>query len=113
MQRPSAWFSARNACCAYHARPLMGLPSGSAAAAAAATAAARASTPSPATARSIADCSALGVWMTKRGAWANLEAASLQAAIELENRTQIMVRGTGDLARAAAALTARKRPDPH
>ncbi len=66
-----------------------------------------------ATARSIADCSALGVWMTKRGAWANLEAASLQAAIELENRTQIMVRGTGDLARAAAALTARKRPDPH
>ena len=66
-----------------------------------------------ATACSIADCSALGVWMTKRGAWANLEAASLQAAIELENRTQIMVRGTGDLARAAAALTARKRPDPH
>jgi enoyl-CoA hydratase len=66
-----------------------------------------------ATARSIADCSALGVWMTKRGAWANLEAASLQAAIELENRTQIMVRGTGDLARAGAALTARKRPDPH
>ena len=65
------------------------------------------------TARSIAGCSALGVWMTKRGAWANVEAASLQAAIELENRTQIMVRGTGDLARAAAALTARKRPDPH
>ena len=63
-----------------------------------------------ATARAIAGCSALGVWMTKRGAWANVEAASLQAAIELENRTQILVRGTGDLARAAAALTARKRP---
>ena len=65
-----------------------------------------------ATARAIAGCSALGVWMTKRGAWANVEATSLQAAIELENRTQIMVRGTGDLARAAVALTARKRPDP-
>lgn len=63
-----------------------------------------------ATARAIADCSALGVWMTKRGAWANVEAGSLQAAIELENRTQILVRGTGDLARAAAVLTGRKPP---
>lgn len=62
------------------------------------------------TARAITDCSAMGVWMTKRGAWANVEAASLLAAIELENRTQIMLRGSGDLARAAAALTGRKRP---
>ena len=60
-------------------------------------------------ARSIAANSAFGVWMTKRGTWANLEAASLQAALELENRTQILARTTGDLARAAAALTNRPR----
>jgi enoyl-CoA hydratase len=58
-------------------------------------------------ARSIAANSAFAVWMTKRGAWANLEAGSLQAALELENRTQILARTTGDLARAAKALTSR------
>ena len=60
------------------------------------------------TARLIAANSAFGVWMTKRGAWANAEAASLQAAIELENRTQILARTTGDLQRAAEALLARR-----
>lgn len=59
-------------------------------------------------ARSIAANSAFGVWMTKRGGWANLEAGSLQAAIELENRTQILARTTGDLARAAEALVTRR-----
>jgi enoyl-CoA hydratase len=47
--------------------------------------------------------------MTKRGTWANVEAGSLQAAIELENRTQILARTTGDLGRAADALIARRR----
>lgn len=37
------------------------------------------------------------VWMTKRGMWANLEASSLSAALELENRTQILSRTTGVL----------------
>ena len=60
------------------------------------------------TARAIAANSAFGVWMTKRGAWANAEAGSLQAAIELENRTQILARTTGDLQRAAEALMARR-----
>ena len=46
--------------------------------------------------------------MTKRGAWANVESASLQAAIELENRTQILARSTGELAKAAEALLARR-----
>jgi enoyl-CoA hydratase len=59
-------------------------------------------------ARSIVANSAFGVWMTKRGAWANVESASLQAAIELENRTQILARTTGDLAQAAEALLARR-----
>ena len=64
------------------------------------------------TARAIAANSAFGVWMTKRGVWANAEAGSLQAAIELENRTQILARTTGDLARAAKELLGQKRiPD--
>lgn len=45
----------------------------------------------------IAGNGAMAVWMTKRGAWANLEAASLTAAIELENRTQVVMLGTGSL----------------
>lgn len=53
-------------------------------------------------AAAIRDNGRMGTWMTKRGMWANLEAASLQAALELENRTQILMRGTGSLARLAA-----------
>lgn len=49
----------------------------------------------------IAANDAFAVWMTKRGAWANLEAGSLQAAMELENRTQMLTRTTGALAAAA------------
>lgn len=43
----------------------------------------------------------MGTWMTKRGMWANLETPSLQAAIELENRTQAFMLGVGGLARSA------------
>ena len=53
-------------------------------------------------ARAIAGNGAIGTWMTKRGMWANLEAGSLQAAIELENRTQTFMLGTGGLAARAA-----------
>ncbi|WP_256735031.1 enoyl-CoA hydratase-related protein [Variovorax sp. dw_954] len=60
-------------------------------------------------ARAIRANSAFGVWMTKRGTWANAEAGSLQAAIELENRTQILTRTTGELARAAQDLLARRK----
>lgn len=63
-------------------------------------------------ARAIAANSAFGVWMTKRGTWANAEAGSLQAAIELENRTQILARTTGELARAAQALHSRRKKPP-
>ncbi len=61
-----------------------------------------------ATARAIAAHDAFGVWMTKRGAWANAEAPSLAQAIELENRSQILAQSTGGLWRAAEALVARK-----
>lgn len=53
-------------------------------------------------ARNIAANGRLATWMTKRGMWANLESVSLSAAIELENRTQILMRGTGGLAARAA-----------
>lgn len=61
-------------------------------------------------ARTIAANSPFAVWMTKRGAWANVETGSLQAAIELENRTQILTRTTGELAAAATAHLARRKP---
>lgn len=53
-------------------------------------------------ARAIADNGQVGIWMTKRGMWANLETGSMQAAIELENRTQTFMLGTGGLAARAA-----------
>jgi enoyl-CoA hydratase len=62
-------------------------------------------------AQSIAANSAFGVWMTKRGGWANLECASLAGAIELENRTQILARTTGELQRAAEAMLRKKKQD--
>ncbi len=58
-------------------------------------------------AEAIATNSEFGVWMTKRGMWANVETPGLQAAIELENRTQILARSTGDM---QAAMDARGRP---
>jgi len=62
-----------------------------------------------ATAREIAANDAFAVWMTKRSAWANVEASGLHSAIELENRTQILARTTGALERAAQALMARRK----
>lgn len=52
-------------------------------------------------AQSMAANGKMGLWMTKRGMWANLETSSLSAAIELENRTQILMRSTGSLAARA------------
>lgn len=49
----------------------------------------------------IASNDAFGIWMTKRGAWANAETGALAAAMELENRTQMLTRTTGGLAAAA------------
>jgi enoyl-CoA hydratase len=59
----------------------------------------------------IVDNSPFGIWMTKRGMWSNVEITSLQAAIELENRTQVLARTTGDLQAAAARFLARRRED--
>jgi len=53
------------------------------------------------TASLIAANSPFGVWMTKEVMWSNLEVSSLQAAIDLENRTQILSSMTGSEGKSA------------
>jgi enoyl-CoA hydratase len=60
-------------------------------------------------AREIAANSPMGVWMTKEVMWSQLEVGSLQAGIDLENRTQILSSFNGDMAEAVAAFL-EKRP---
>jgi enoyl-CoA hydratase len=52
-----------------------------------------------------------GVYMTKIGLWANLDAPSLRHAIELENRTQVLGTFTGNMTEAATAFVEKR--DPH
>lgn len=52
-----------------------------------------------------------GVWMTKEVMWSQLEVGSLQAGIDLENRTQIMTSMTGDMAEAVQAFVEKRAPD--
>lgn len=59
----------------------------------------------------IAVNSPLGVWMTKEVAWSNLEVTSLQAGIDLENRTQIMTTFSTDHPEAMAAFLQKRSPD--
>ncbi len=49
-----------------------------------------------------------GVESTKQVLWANLEASSLQAALQVENRSQILSSTSGELKEAAAAFATRK-----
>ncbi len=49
-----------------------------------------------------------GVEMTKQVMWANLDAANLEAALHLENRTQILAGTGGGIMEAAAAFVDRK-----
>jgi enoyl-CoA hydratase len=52
-----------------------------------------------------------GLAMTKKVLWSNLETGSLEAAIDLENRNQLLVRlTTQNLAEAIAARKARRPP---
>ena len=56
--------------------------------------------------------SEFGLTMTKHVFWSNLSAPSLDVAIALENRTQILAGNTGDLQRAATAFVGRERTNP-
>ena len=62
------------------------------------------------TARLIAANSPWGVRMTKEVMWSQLEVASLQAGIDLENRTQVLSSMTGDMREAVAAFLERRPP---
>ncbi len=48
--------------------------------------------------------------MTKQTMWSNLEIASLHAAIELENRNQLLAGYTGNLDEAIAAFREKRKP---
>lgn len=47
---------------------------------------------------------------TKQVMWSNLDAPSLEAAIELENRTQVLALTSADFAEALAAFREKRRP---
>ena len=59
----------------------------------------------------IAANSPLGVRMTKEVMWSQLEVGSLQAGIDLENRTQIMTSFSEDTAEAMAAFLEKRPPE--
>jgi enoyl-CoA hydratase/carnithine racemase len=61
-------------------------------------------------ARSIADNNAYGVWQTKIGLNAALDAPSLRHAMEIENRTQILSGFTNNPAEAAKAHQEKRTP---
>ena len=54
--------------------------------------------------------SCFGIMMTKQTMWANLEINSLAAAIELENRNQLLAGYTGNLDEAIAAFRDKRPP---
>ena len=53
--------------------------------------------------------SPFGLALTKETLWASLEVGSLQSAVALENRTQLLAGHTGNLQEASAAFR-EKRP---
>jgi enoyl-CoA hydratase len=62
------------------------------------------------TASAMCELSPFGLTMTKQVLWANLEAGSLGAAIELENRNQLLAGYTGNLDEARAAFREKRKP---
>jgi enoyl-CoA hydratase len=62
------------------------------------------------TARRIVANSPWGIRMTKEVMWSQLEVGSLQAGIDLENRTQVLSSMTGDMREAVAAFLEKRSP---
>ncbi len=54
--------------------------------------------------------SEFGVYMTKIGLWANLDAPSLRHAMQLENRTQVLGTFTGNMREAGQAFVDKRPP---
>ncbi|QHG81902.1 MULTISPECIES: enoyl-CoA hydratase/isomerase family protein [Rhodococcus] len=63
------------------------------------------------TAEAIAQNSPFGVWMTKEVMWSNLETPSMRAAIDLENRTQILSSLTRDHKEAVVSFLEKRPPE--
>ncbi|MDF3309226.1 enoyl-CoA hydratase/isomerase family protein [Rhodococcus sp. NPDC057014] len=63
------------------------------------------------TAEAIAQNTPFGVWMTKEVMWSNLEVPSLRAAIDLENRTQILAAMTKDHREAVKSFLEKRPPE--
>jgi len=59
----------------------------------------------------ICDFSPFGVFATKQVMWANLDVPSLETAIQLENRNQIMAGASGETEEAARAFFEKRKPD--
>ncbi len=59
----------------------------------------------------ICDFSPFGVFATKQVMWANLDVPNLEAAIQLENRNQIMAGASGEVEEAAQAFFEKRRPN--
>jgi enoyl-CoA hydratase len=55
--------------------------------------------------------SPMGVWMTKEVSWSQLEVGSLQAGIDLENRTQVLASYTQDQKEQISAFLQRRSPN--
>jgi enoyl-CoA hydratase/carnithine racemase len=62
------------------------------------------------TARQIAAHSPLAVWMTKETMWQTIDAPSMRHALDMENRTQIMLTATGEMTEAFQAFREGRRP---
>ncbi len=62
-------------------------------------------------AESLCDFSPYGLISTKQGMWSNLDANSLSAAMQLENRNQILNGMGGDVEEAAAAFFEKRKPN--
>jgi len=61
-------------------------------------------------AREICEFSPFGVFATKQVMWANLDVNHLEAAIQLENRNQIMAGASGETEEAARAFFEKRKP---
>ena len=62
-------------------------------------------------ARLIAKNNEYGVWLTKRGLWANIDAPSIRHAVELENRQQVLGMFTGNMTEAMRAFGEKREPN--
>ena len=58
----------------------------------------------------VAENTPFGVWMTKEVLWSTLEIPSFRAAIELENRSQILTATTRDHREVVSAFLQKRPP---